>query len=89
MPEQLSNSLRDGLKREPNNSKCHSLLGEIYLQQGQSTIAAKKNLQKSLASPKKAAAAKSSGKSGKKAGSDGGGITICGIKISGGGSKKK
>jgi len=83
-------------------------LGEIYLQQGQSTmakvyinkalelnpkdekaLAAKKNLQKSLASPKKAAAAKSSGKSGKKAGSDGGGITIFGIKISGGGSKKK
>jgi len=113
--------LREGLKLEPTNSKCHSLLGEIYLQQEQSTmakvhinkalelnpkdekaLAAKKNLQKLMA--KKAAAAKSSGKSGKKAGcsplrtrwgagaagcADGGGITIFGIKIGGGGSKKK
>ncbi len=100
--------LRDGLKLEQTNSKCHSLLGEIYLQQEQSTmakvhinkalelnpkdekaLAAKKNLEKSLACPKKAAAAKSSGMSGKKAGSDGSGITIFGIKIGGGGSKKK
>lgn len=98
--------LRDGLKLEPTNSKCHSLLGEIYLQQKQSTmakvhinkalelnpkdekaLAAQKNLEKLMA--KKAAAAKSSGKSGKKSGSDGGGITIFGIKIGGGGSKKK
>ncbi|MBC6478623.1 MAG: hypothetical protein GDA56_13435 [Hormoscilla sp. GM7CHS1pb] len=33
-------------------------------------MVAKKKLQKTLANPKKAAAAKSSGKSGKKAGSD-------------------
>lgn len=97
--------LRDGLKLEPTNSKCHSLLGEIYLQQQQTTmakihinkalelnpkdakaLAAKKNLEKLMA--KKAVGEKSSGKSGKKSGSDGGGITIFGIKI-GGGSKKK
>lgn len=97
--------LRDGLKLEPTNSKCHSLLGEIYLLQEQSTMAkvhinkalelnpkdekakaAKKNLEKLMA--KKAAQARSSEKSGKKSGSDGGGITIFGIKF-GGGSKKK
>jgi len=105
--------LRDGLKLEPTNSKCHSLLGEIYLQQEQRTmakvhinkalelnpkdekaLAAKKKLEKLKA--KKPAAAnssgKSSGKSGKKSESDGGGITIFGIKFGGGskgGSKKK
>ena len=101
--------LRDGLKLEPTNSKCHSLLGEIYLQMKQSTMAkvhinkalelnpkdekalgAKKDLEKLMA--KKAAQARSSEKSGKKSGSDGGGITIFGIKIGGGskgGSKKK
>ncbi|MGK7904869.1 MAG: DnaJ domain-containing protein [Hormoscilla sp.] len=98
--------LRDGLKLEPTNSKCHSLLGQIYLEQKQTTmakvhinkalelnpkeekaLAAKKNLEKLMA--KKKAAGKSDGKSGKKSGSDGGGITIFGIKIGGGGSKKK
>lgn len=98
--------LRDGLKLEPTNSKCHSLLGEIYLQLKQTTMAkvhinkalelnpkdekakaAKKDLEKVMA--KKATQAKSSEKSGKKSGSDGGGFTIFGIKIGGGGSKKK
>uniref|UniRef100_A0ACD5GVI3 Tetratricopeptide repeat protein n=1 Tax=Desertifilum tharense IPPAS B-1220 TaxID=1781255 RepID=A0ACD5GVI3_9CYAN len=31
--------LRDALKLEPSNSSCHSLLGEIYLKQNQSTMA--------------------------------------------------
>ena len=97
--------LREGLKLEPTNSRCHSLLGEIYLAQKQTTmakvhinkalelnpkeekaLAAKKNLEKLMA--KKKAQARSSEKSGKKSGSDGGGITIFGIKF-GGGSKKK
>jgi curved DNA-binding protein CbpA len=31
--------LRDGLKIEPNNSRCHALLGMIYLRQNQATMA--------------------------------------------------
>jgi curved DNA-binding protein CbpA len=31
--------LRDGLKQEPNNSRCHSLMGMIYLKQNQAKMA--------------------------------------------------
>ncbi len=31
--------LRDALKLNPNSSRCHALMGEIYLQQGQLTMA--------------------------------------------------
>ncbi len=31
--------LRDALKMEPNNARCHSLLGTIYLNQNQATMA--------------------------------------------------
>lgn len=31
--------LRDGLKLEPNNSRCHSLLGMVYLKQNQAKMA--------------------------------------------------
>lgn len=31
--------LRDALKMEPNNSRCHSLMGMIYLKQNQATMA--------------------------------------------------
>ena len=31
--------LRDGLKIEPNNSRCHSLMGTVYLKQNQTTMA--------------------------------------------------
>jgi curved DNA-binding protein CbpA len=31
--------LRDALKIEPNNSRCHSLMGMVYLRQGQGTMA--------------------------------------------------
>jgi curved DNA-binding protein CbpA len=31
--------LRDGLKIEPNNSRCHALLGMVYLRQNQATMA--------------------------------------------------
>ena len=31
--------LRDGLKLEPNNSRCHSLLGVVYLKQNQAKMA--------------------------------------------------
>ncbi len=31
--------LQDALKLEPNNSRCHSLIGVVYLKQNQNTMA--------------------------------------------------
>jgi curved DNA-binding protein CbpA len=36
---QATLELRDGLKLEPNNSRCHSLMGMVYLRQNQATMA--------------------------------------------------
>lgn len=39
--------LQDALKLEPNNSRCHSLIGVVYLKQNQTTMA-KVHIQKAL-----------------------------------------
>ncbi len=39
--------LQDALKLEPNNSRCHSLMGVVYLKQNQTTMA-KVHIQKAL-----------------------------------------
>lgn len=89
--------LRDALKLEPSNSDCHSLLGMIYLKQGQTTMA-KVHINKALEGDPKHAEAldlkkklealikkgKDTGKTDQKAGQ---GIKIFGITI--GGGKKK
>lgn len=36
---QATLELRDALKLEPNNSRCHSLMGMVYLRQNQATMA--------------------------------------------------
>jgi curved DNA-binding protein CbpA len=36
---QATLELRDALKNEPNNSRCHSLMGMVYLRQNQGTMA--------------------------------------------------
>ena len=36
---QATLELRDGLQADPNNSRCHSLMGTIYLKQNQGTMA--------------------------------------------------
>lgn len=89
--------LRDALKLEPTNSDCHSLLGMIYLKQGQKTMA-KVHINKALeGDPKHAEALESKKKLEAllKKGKDTGktdqnasqGIKIFGITI--GGGKKK
>jgi curved DNA-binding protein CbpA len=89
--------LRDALKLEPTNSDCHSLLGMIYLKQGQKTMA-KVHINKALeGNPKHAEAldlkkklealikkGKDAGKTDQNASQ---GIKIFGITI--GGGKKK
>ena len=51
--------LRDALKMEPNNSRCHALMGTVYLKQKQSTMA-KVHFDKALkADPKNELALKS------------------------------